>query len=164
MSITETVWAVAPLVMVLAALLAFSNRRRRTADYAEARAAKTELSPWVRWTELLSAIVSCLVLGKISFGIFELFIGPSRTSAAQSGASAVYAVIGIGGIVLPLGFLAANFLSWAVPALRRENEKAFRGHRISFTSANTGLIKAAYVSVPVGILALSIAAIEPWAR
>lgn len=164
MPIIETIWAAAPLVVLLAALLAFSNRRKRTADYAEARAAKAELAPWVRWAELFSAVVSCFVLGKIVFGIFEILIAPSQTSETQTGASAIYVAIGIGSIVLPLGLLAANLLSWAVPALRRENERAFRGHRVSFTSANTGLIKAACVSVPVGVLACYIAAIEPWAR
>jgi len=162
--VNETVWAVAPLVVLLVALLAFSNRRKRTADYAESRAAKSELASWVKWVEFLSAVVVCLILGKIALGIFEILSSPSPASSTQTGASAIYVVIGIGSIVLPLGLLAANLLSWSVPTLRRENERAFRGHRVSFTSANTGLIKAACVSVPAGILAFYIAAIEPWSR
>jgi len=117
----------------------------------------------VRLAELLSLAIFCLVLAFVSFKLFELLLGPSRAAATQTGASAIYLMIGIGGIILPLGFLSANLLSWTIPALRHANERAFRGHQVSFTSANVGLIKFAYVSVPVGIVALFIAAIEPWA-
>lgn len=118
----------------------------------------------MKLTEQVSALLFCLVLAKITFKIFELSCWPSRAVGPFKGAAAVYLVIGVGGIVLPLGLLAANLLSWAVPALRRANEKAFQDHKVSFTSANIGLIKCACASGAFGMVALYIAAIEPWAR
>ncbi len=164
MSVTETVWAFAPLVAALIALLTFSRNRRQTADYAESKAVKAELPGWVKLTELLSMVVFCAALAVATFKIFGLFRGFSRSADTLTNASAVYVVFGIGSLVLPLGLLAANLFSWIVPTLRQANERAFRGHQVSFEIANSGLIKFACISVPFGAVALCLAAIEPWAR
>ena len=64
----------------------------------------------------------------------------------------------------PVGALMANLMSWLWPPLRQANEAAMQGTQVSFTTANYGLVQFAIVSVPVGLLAVAVAAFAPWAR
>lgn len=162
MSPIETLWALTPIVIVLAGLLAFIRKRSKTADFAESRASKEALPGWVKNVESLNFVALFSLLTIFTFKTFEVLDGPYRSANWASGAAAVYLVLGIVGITIPISFIGANVLSWAVPALRNANQRAFRGHRVSFTSANAGLAQFASVSVPLGVVALCIAAITPW--
>lgn len=118
--------------------------------------------PWsVKIIELLIFVYVAYTLILAIMKIFQ-FLGGAQPADIASGPTTIYLAFGIGCIALPLAFICANFVSWSVPFLRTTNQNAFRGHQVSFKSANLDLVKFAYVSVPVGALALYIAVIEPW--
>jgi len=161
----QTEWAIGLLVVPLVALIWFMRRRRRTVDYAESRTVKTRLPWWVKNVETLLLLAFGYLWTVAGFGLYALFCGNrSAAHAPLVGASAVYVVVGLGFILLPLAMLSANAASWTIPILRKANQQAFSGTQVSFKSANIGLIRFALVSVPFGLAALLIAAIEPWTR
>ena len=150
-----------PLSAVLVGMNFFMKGRRKTKDYAESAASKASLPWWVKNIELLVAIAAAYILATATFKLYAFLLGSSPFKTL-SGPSAVYVVMGIGSIILPAALLVANAFSWAFPVLRRANERAFRGHQVSFGTANLGLIKFAMVSVPIGVIALWAAAVQPW--
>jgi len=161
MSFAQTAWVLVLLTLPLVALLLFSRKRRSTVEYADMRVAKAALPWWVKKFETLLVIAFSYLWATAIFEIFKLLGG---VRAPLVGASAVYVVLGIGFMVLPIAMLCANAASWVIPFLRSANQQSFRGTHVSFGSANAGLIKFAAVSVPFGAVALAVAALAPWNR
>ncbi len=164
MSPVEVMWIVLPWSAVVLALLLFSRKRQKTLDYSEEQAFKAALPWWVGTTERLVAIAWAYALAVSTWRIYSLILGHSPAAVSSTTADKVFVVLGIGFIIIPSALLCANAISWIVPPLRRANEQAFRGKDVSFRSLNVGLMKGALVSVAAGLLALVIAAIQPWSR
>lgn len=162
MSPAEVMWLVLPWSAVVLGLFLFARKRQKTVDYAEGQAFKAALPWWVGTVERLVALAWAYVLVVSTWKIYSLLLGRSPTAVSSGTAEKVFVVLGIGLIIVPLALLCANVVSWIVPPLRHANEQAFRGKSISFRSLNMGLIKGALISVPAGLLALVIAAIQPW--
>jgi hypothetical protein len=160
----ETLWSVALLAATLVALLVFRRKRRATVDYAESKAVKERLPAWVKTVELLMLAVFLALLLIIAFALLDRLEAIFHASIGLAGASAIYTIFGLAFIVLPLGLLCTNALSWLVPFLRDANQRAFQGTHVSFATANRGLLKLACVSTPLGILVIAIAAFAPWNR
>jgi hypothetical protein len=161
---TEAVWALAMPGLLVLGLVVFMRIRRRTRDYAETRAFKGRLPPWVALVEQVNWLGLTLLLGAVVLRAFFLVHGTARPEPRVEGADAVYAVIGAGLIALPIAMLCANGISWITPPLRRANERAMSGLSVSFAQANRGLLLFGAISVPLGLIDLVIATIEPWAR
>jgi hypothetical protein len=159
MSITEALWTYGFLGLLLLASLLFMRLRRRTEDFTQMRGVKRRLSSWAGAFEKLSLYAVVLATGGAVFRVFAQF-----HKGQVTGATAVYAVIGAFLIAIPVGALGANGISWIVPPLRRANQAAMAGAEVSFSTANRGLFLFAAVSIPVGLIALAAAALEPWAR
>jgi hypothetical protein len=150
-----------PLLAALGGLIFWWRKRRRTTDYVESRAVKARLPWWVKNIESLVAFVCGWLLAMATVKIYSLLLRPPRSPASLVGAPAVYEVLGIGFVIVPMALLCANAVSWIVPGLRNANRQAFRGTYVSFTTANSGLIKGASFSVPLGLVMLYIAANLP---
>jgi MYXO-CTERM domain-containing protein len=161
----QAAWITGLLALPLVVLLAFMRRRRRTIDYAESKAVKVALPWWVKSAETLLMLAFGYLWATAGFKLYVRVRGSrSGVDAPPAGAAAVYVVLGLGFIIIPLAMLSANAASGIIPFLRNANEQAFRGTRVSFRSANAGLIRFASVSVLFGIATLLVAAIEPWSR
>ena len=161
---SEGVWMFATLGALLGALLIFRRFRRRTASFAAARAAKSRLPSWVAAIEQLTWLALTILIGA---GVFGAFLSVERATGVAGhlvGAAAVFAILGVGLIALPLAMLVANGISWLVPPLRAANLRAMAGTQISFRSANRGLLMAAFVTLPLGLVFLSVAALQPWSH
>jgi hypothetical protein len=161
MSIGNALWLL-PWVAVFAALLVFKRKRDRTADYGEVQAFQAALPWWVGTAELLVALVWG---GLFSVGVWKIYSrvwGEYPLPDVITSPGPIYVMLGLGAIILPLALLCANTVSWVIPPLRTANRRAFRGKKVSFSSMNLGLVKFAFVSVPTGLLALLVAAIQPW--
>lgn len=163
MPVIQAVWTAGLLALPLLVLLGFMRRRARTLDYTESRAVKAQLPWWVKNCETLLMLAFGYLWAAVSFKLYALLRGsqPERDMPLV-GAAAFYVIIGIAFIVIPIAMLSANAVSEFIPFLRKANQKAFRGTHVSFKSANAGLLKFAAVSVPFGMMATLIAAIEPW--
>ena len=165
MPAAQTVWIIGLIVPPLLVLFGLMRMRRRTVDYAESIAVKTRLPWWVKNIETLLVLAFGYLWATASFKFYVLLRGGNPAEQAPLvGAAAVYVVLGLGFIILPMAMLSANAASWIIPFLRNANREAFRGTHVSFKSANFGLIKFTSVSVPFGMATLLIAAIEPWRR
>jgi hypothetical protein len=165
MPAAQAAWVTGLFVLPLVALLAFMRRRRQTVDYAESRAAKARLPWWVKNVETLMMLAFGYAWGVLAYKFYVLLRGSRSTvGAPPAGAPAIYVGLGMMFILLPMAMLSANAISWTVPLLRNVNQAAFRGTHQSFKSANNGLIKFAWFSVPFGMAAILVAAIEPWTR
>lgn len=162
MSAAEVMWIVLPWSAVVLALLLFARKRQKTLDYSEGQAFKAALPWWVGTIERLVAFAWAYALAVSTWKTYCLILGHSPAAVSSAATDKVFVVLGIGLIIIPLALLCANAVSWIVPPLRHANEQAFRGKNVSFRSLNIGLMKGAFVSVGAGLLALIIAAIQPW--
>jgi hypothetical protein len=159
MSPVEAIWSFGLLGLLLLLCVSFMRYRRRTDDFGQMRHAKQRLSPTVRTVEKLTLYALALVTGG------AIFVAFTHVHSGQvTGATAVYATVGAFLVAIPVGGLGANGMSWFVPPLRRANLSAMSGSNVSFASANRGLVFFAAVSIPAGLIALTIAALEPWVR
>jgi len=163
MSRGEILWIVAPWGVLLVLLLVVTQYRQKTEDYADGQAFKAALPWWVGFVEQIVALAWGFAWAVSIWKLYSLLLGRSP-AGSSSVAEEVFVVLGIGLIIVPLALLCANAVSWVVPPLRHANQRAFRGTHVSFGSLNMGLIKGALVSLPVGIAALVVAAIQPWAN
>jgi hypothetical protein len=110
-------------------------------------------------------LVALICAALFAVGVWRVYFavsGDTPPAGPITSPGPMYVVFGIGGIILPLALLCANAVSWLVPPLRNANLRAFQGKGVSFKSMNIGLIKFALVSLPAGLLALLVAAIQPW--
>jgi uncharacterized membrane protein YidH (DUF202 family) len=123
------------------------------------RGVKQHLSSSVRAIEKLTLYALAFLTGGFAFRTFAQFHKGPVTAA-----TAVYTVMGVFLVAIPVGALGANAISWVVPPLRRANQAAMSGSQVSFTSANRGLLLFAAASIPAGLLMLAVAALEPWAH
>ena len=165
MPLDQAAWGMGLLALPLVALFWFMRERRRTIDYAETKVFKASLPWWVKNIETLLMLTFGYLWATAGFRLFVLLKGSSvGVDRPLVGVAAVYVVIGLGFIVLPMAMLSANVTSWIVPFLRTANQEALQGTHVSFKSMNRGLIAFASASVPFGMVALLIAAIEPWNR
>jgi hypothetical protein len=155
----EPLWSLSAPWLLLIGFFLFRRWRRRTADYQEMRDFKRRLSSPVSAIEKITLYLLLIAIVLVVFGIFAVH---HRTQLA--GATAVYASMGSALIASPVAALLANGVSWIVPSLRRANKLAMSGTGVSFASANRGLLLFAAVSVPLGLGALLIAHVQPWAR
>ncbi len=160
----EAIWALAMPVALLVACAIFMRIRRRTADFAEVQAYKARLPAWVSWIERLTwyfaSAALVVALSKV-FGDLHAALKPGHKI---EGADAVYAVVGVGLIALPAAMILANCVSWLVTPMRAANLAAMAGLHQSFGKSNRGLLLAGAVMLPIGLLDLAIAIVEPWAR
>lgn len=161
MSLAEFVWIFAPLVTCGAALFFFARKRRTTIDFAQARAFKAAVPWWVGTVERLVALVCASLLAIGAWEICERLLGLPPPGPITS-PRAIYVLLGIGAIILPLALLCANLVSWIVRPLRSANQRALHGNGLSFGTLNLGLLKFALVCASVGLLLIGIAAVRPW--
>jgi hypothetical protein len=161
MSRTEALWIFAPWGLLVIFLLVFTAFRQKATDYAQAQAFKAGLPWWVGFVEQIVALAWGFVWAVSIWKLYSLLSGVSMAPGSST-AEMVFVVLGIGLIIVPLALLCANIVCWAIPPLRKANQRAFRGKNVSFGSLNFGLIKGALISLPVGIAALIVAAINPW--
>jgi hypothetical protein len=104
-----------------------------------------------------------LLFGVVVFRAFFFAHETARPGHRIEGADAIYAVIGIALITLPIAMITANLVSWVVPPLRRANLEAMSGLPVSLRKFNRGLLLFGAVTIPLGLMDLAIAALEPWA-
>ncbi len=159
----QAAWSLGMLGALSLALLAFIRKRRRTADFADARAYKARLPAWVSLTERLLWYAMLAVVAAAGFRTFDLLHRALRPGHEIVGADAVYAVTGVGLIAVPVAMICANWVSWVIPPVRAANLQAMEGSSQSFASANRGLLQFGVVALPMGLIDLVIAVIEPWA-
>ena len=164
MTALESLWSLGMLGALLLALWIFRRLRRRTRDYSQGQAFKGKLPTWVRKLEQSMWMTLLLLLGGASLTVFSAAHRALTPGRPVEGACAVFSVVGVGLIALPLAMLGANVVSWLLPPVRAANLRAMEGLSVSFGALNRGLILFACVSVPLGVLDLVAATLEPWAR
>ncbi len=160
----ESIWVFGMLGLCLAGFTVFRRLRRRTGDYADVRAYKARLPTWVSLTERVLWWAFLIGLGTAFFRMFLAIHASTRPGCEVEGADAVFAVVGVGLLALPMAMLCANGISWLVPPMRLANLQAMGGLNQSFAKFNRGLLLAGAVMWPIGLTDLAIAAIEPWMR
>ena len=159
----ELIWSLGFLGLLVLALQVFKRIRRRTAGYQVGRNFKERLPAWVLMFER-AALYLLEVL--IALSIFTAFahVHPLPHPGDQSGgATVVFAGLGAILVAVPIAAFAANGVSWLVAPVRRANLQAMEGLPVSFGSLTRELLQFGAVSASVGIVALAIAALEPWA-
>jgi hypothetical protein len=164
MKIAEVIWALAMPAILLLGCVIFMRIRRRTADFAEVQTYKGRLPAWLPPAE---AIIMCVALVVIMVAVYRIFYGVHaslRPGRDIRGVDAVYATVGVGLIAIPAAALLANLVSWLAPPMRAANLRAMAGLDQSFAKTNRGLLLAGAVMLPIGLVDLAIAVIEPWAR
>ncbi len=164
MTVAENVWSFGMLGALVVALQIFMRIRRRTKSHSDASLFKSQLPGWVLLMEKF--VLYCLVLATgvvlcLAFNAVHRHFSPGRP---VSGATAIFATLGAGLVGLPIAALSANGISWMVPALRSANLHAMSGVPVSFGQMNKGLMLFGAVSVPVGLIWLVLAVVEPWAH
>jgi hypothetical protein len=162
MSSQESVWSIAPIGLLLVGFLLFSAHRRRTAYFHESRAFKARLPRAVARVERFAFYISTLTIAAVVFAGFSAIFSGSGSARKIAGATAVYACIGAWLIAAPVGALLANLVSATVPSLRSANLSAMAGTRVSFATANRGLLIFSAVTIPLGVIALTLGIVEPW--
>ena len=163
MTNAEAIWSFAMLGTLLLGGVVFMRLRRRTRDFQEGRSFKGRLPAWVMMIERVNWYALTLLFGLVAFRAFLIAHETARPGHRIEGADAIYAVIGIALIILPIAMISANLISWVVPPLRRANLEAMSGLHVSFAQFNRGLLLFGAVSIPLGLIDLAIAALEPWA-
>ncbi|MCI3133787.1 hypothetical protein [Phenylobacterium aquaticum] len=159
MSLAETVWSFGFLGLLLLGIFWFRRLRSRTDDFRQTRDVKQRISSSVAIFEKVALYALALLVGGLLFRTFAIF-----HKGQVTGATAVYVVLGCSLVAIPVAALGANGISWVVPPLRRANQAAMSGSQVSFASANRGLLLVATASVPIGLIAIIVAGLEPWAR
>ncbi len=160
----EAIWSFGMLGGLLLGLVIFVRIRRRTADFAEVQIYKARLPAWVSLTERVFRWALILAFGAAAFRAFLAVHAITRPGRQLEGADAVFAVMGVGLLVLPMAMICANGISWLNPPMRSANIQSMAGLNQSFAKANRGLFLAGAVMWPIGLIDLAIAAIEPWTR
>jgi len=63
----------------------------------------------------------------------------------------------------PLGFMASNFISWSIPAMRNANEKAMEGlPSVSYRKYQRQLLTVVIWMVPICVLGVTLGLFDPW--
>jgi len=161
-STVQSIWAMAPFPLLLALLFLFVKRRRSTRDYAETRIVKARLPAWVKLVELGALVIFLPASVMICLALWNALLVSVWHSAPVMGVGEIYGAIGVFLIAVPPAFLCVNLMSFLVPPLRRANFAAFATGPVSFASANSGLLKAWGVSLPVGLGLLALSVLQPW--
>jgi uncharacterized BrkB/YihY/UPF0761 family membrane protein len=161
MSSDEFIWSVGFLGVLFAAILLFRRVRRKALDYHQSRTARSRLPSRVRLIEKTFLYSFVIVIGLLIGFTFQKLENAGQKIA---GATAIYVFFGSMIIAFPIGALLANLLSWLLPPLRKANEAAMSGTQVSFVSVNRGLVKFSIISIPVGLVALIVAGVAPWAK
>jgi len=163
MSARQALWAMGLLVVLFGGLAIFRRVRGRTDDYRQTAVYKQRLPMWLGQFEraalgLLLAATIMIVL-KADLGLRARF---ATGGGATTGVAAIYFVLGLFMIALPVAMLGANLLSWLFPPARRANLKAMEGLSVSFWTLNRGLLLFSAATVPFGTLLLALSEVEPW--
>ena len=159
MSSAEALWSFTFLGLLLVAQGAFARYRRGTDDFKRLREFKQRLPARTKAFEAIALFALMGITGGLAFQAFTLF-----HKGRVEGATAVYAFIGTFLVAWPVSALSANGISWVVPSLSRANEAAMPGTGVSLSNVNRGIARLAAVMIPVGLLALCVAVLEPWAQ
>jgi hypothetical protein len=162
MSASENGWSIGLLAGLLLAFYLFRRMRRPTKGFAEARAFKARLPGWVKQFE---ALLFCGLACATIIGVIATFFRLARLlhwGDVSVGPAAIYSSIGAVLIAVPVSALAANLVSWLLPPVRAANYRAMGGSRVSFRSQNWELLLFGLVSIPLGLVLLTVAAIAPW--
>ena len=163
MAVREALWAMGLLVIAFLVLTAFRRLRRRTDDYRQSAVFKKRLPFWLGQFEMISfGLLMAAVVLIVAKAVFSLRARFGVAGGATTGAAAIYLVLGLMLIAVPVAMLAANGVSWLFPPARRANLKAMEGLSVSFWTLNRGLMLFAAATVPFGALLLVVSALEPW--
>jgi hypothetical protein len=135
--------------------------------FRERQAARDRLPVWARTSQLLVLLACWLVLGLAWFALFNAiyhFLHPQWPASGMISSSAgIIAFSALFG-TLTLALIAANFVLWVVPPLRRANEIAARDvSGMTFKTATEDLVTIASFLTPVCILVGIVGAWGPWA-
>ncbi len=160
----EAIWSLGMLGGLLLGLVIFMRIRRRTADFAEVQTYRARLPVWVSLTERVFWWALILGFGAGAFRVFLAVHAITRPGRQVEGADAAFALMGVGLFVLPMAMLCANGISWLIPPMRSANIQAMAGLNQSYAKANRGLFLIGAVMWPIGLIDLTIAAMEPWTR
>ena len=162
----RTFWMLATLAVWLLAILVFKRIRRPTRGYAERTAFRTRLPGWVKQVEFYTWVMF-FVAFTITSTLFFYDLSRSfhqerpltRPDDLATMLMSLASVIGS----LPLAMLAANLVSWLVPALRAANAIASDGlTTTTFSGSNRGLLLMASVVVPLCVVQGLVGAFQPW--
>ena len=144
----------------------------RRPDVRARRAAVARLPGWVRLAELLFFCLSEVTLVALVFSLEmkvhqALHQGRNILQAAPPRLSSDFVfwliqVVAPIVIVIPMGLLLANSISWLIPAIRKEENVVMAEGVPGYTwhDANYGLIKIAIVVLPVCLLLIAISLIR----
>jgi hypothetical protein len=155
----ESYWSLGLIGLLLLGFLLFRRMRLGTRDFNESREARRRLTPWARTAE---RVLLYVLLAATTVSVFLAF---SKIHAGRfDGATAVFAWMGAVFIAFPLSALGANAVSWLTPPIRRANLESMAETQVSFATANRGLLLSGVVMIPIGMVLLTIAALQPWAR
>jgi len=163
MSLKEQIWSVGLFVLLGLALWVFRRLRRPTDDFQQSMVARERLAPWARQFEVLvfAALTTGSAIGA-AFIFFRVLCPILHVHPMLTGASALYFATGCGLAVIPGSLLASNILLWLIPPVRLANLKATEGLKVSFWTANRGLLLASAVTVPLGLVLLAMCLQPPW--
>ncbi len=147
------------IAVMYGCLAAFRRRRRQTGQRQTWQQFKSSLPAWVRSAESTILIV---VWGGL---ILIVFLGALRTLGAshfKHAVSQIALVLAITVGTRPLAALLANFISWAVPPIRRANEIAMAAHSgLSLRRTNAELTGFAIVAAPFSLALALLAYLRP---
>jgi Na+/proline symporter len=136
--------------------------RQRSPEARERSTFKARLASWVKLVEMSVWVSAWLILMLIMFAALRSayqFFHPNSTFYRSDDPWGYVAALSCGIITLPIAMLAANYLSWVIPSLRRANEEAMDGlPAASFKEANLGLLRftlwAALLLLPLALVGL----------
>lgn len=138
--------------------------RQRSPEARERAVYKERMPGWLRQTELMLWIAFFLgIFFALLSGLFALndLVHPSAGKPKDI-VSGIFVFSSMFGALAP-AMLAANLVSWLVPAMRRANEKAMTGlPPASFRQANLGLTRFAGIVVPLCLAAAMAGVFYPW--
>ncbi len=157
-----------PLTIIIVPWIVRRMPYFRRPDVVARQAAKAKLPGWVRLAELLFFCISEIVLAVLFFSI-EMKVhralrqGANILSIAPKATSAdlVFWLIQILApviMVIPLGLLLANLMSWLVPAIRDAENKIMADGAPGYTwhDLNYGLIKFSLIASSVCLILMAI--------
>src|SRR5262245_24815618 len=147
------------MAVMYGCLAAFRRRRSETGQRQAWAQFKSSLPAWVRSVESTTLIV---IWGGLTL---ILFTGAMRTLGAsyfKHDLSQITLVLAVAVGTWPPAALIANFISWAVPPIRRANEAAMATHSgLSLRRANTELASAAVVAAFFSLALALLAYLRP---
>jgi ABC-type Fe3+ transport system permease subunit len=159
-SVAQIAATVLAFIVIQALLIKYRRYRQKSEVGREWVSYKARLPQWLKFAELLIALVLWLCM---SLGLFFLVL--EYHSATHSGdlSKAALGIVVLASLFFALGpgFLLANVVIWLIPVMRRENLRAFGSSTLSFGAANAGLLKLTAVMAPIALAVMLLATMLP---